>query len=68
MTEHFHLGDRVFITGDHLLCKGKTGTVAKWHHDDVYTVDIDNGWTALAGSKPYVIKSNEMKHIKRDIS
>lgn len=52
----FHIGDRVCITADHLLNKGKTGTVTRWHHDDVYTVAIDGG-------RDNVIKANEMQNI-----
>lgn len=66
MTTAFHPGDRVFITGEHLLCKGRTGTVAKWHHDDLYTVNVDRGWTQSAGFTAAVIKSTEMTHIKRE--
>jgi len=55
--DHFRDGDRVYITADHLLAKGKTGTVVKWHHDNIYTVLLDEG------GRVNVIKDNEMQNI-----
>jgi len=54
--DHFRGGDRVYITADHLLVKGRTGTVIKWHHDNIYSVMIDTGRMAI-------IKDNEMQNI-----
>lgn len=62
----FHPGDRVFITGEHLLCKGKTGTVTRWHHDGIYTVTIDRHWATSDPGPAVVIKDTEMKHIKKE--
>ena len=46
----FIAGDKVRITGEKLLAKGETGIVAGWHHDDVYTVKMDNGRNIVAFS------------------
>jgi hypothetical protein len=52
----FHDGDRIYITADHILMKGHTGTIDKWVHDMVYIVTMDGG-------RSIVLKDNEMQNI-----
>jgi hypothetical protein len=56
-TGAFYDGDRVRVSQSADKVKrelrGKTGTVVKWHHDDVYTVDI--------GGREYVLTAKEME-------
>jgi len=54
--DHFYDGSRIYVTADHLIIKGETGTVDKWVHDNVYYVTMDNG-------RSTVLKDNEMQNI-----
>lgn len=67
MTRTFIEGDRVRVRDlDHLkpLLRNATGTVAEWHHDNLYSVTMDsNVYTGDSRPVEAVLEASEMEAI-----
>ena len=57
----FHRGYEVNIKGKHLVIDGCKGIIAKWHHDNVYTVLIISSGPYF--NKEFILKASEMEMV-----